>query len=135
MVYKGFEIYKVRAYVWRLYCWSQFANYAYIDSWIVRDAETGKHLYGGHRSGNNTSSGYALLARRKDAKAFVDGYVAGPDEQAPVYTYRTRGISRAESRPDDGATAMFKEGQAWWEHQENILARRLKAVKGEECNG
>ena len=79
MNYRGFRIENEPAYIWRLYCWAQFANHSHVPCWYVYDA-TGKRVAGGYDAGNNTRSGSANLARRKDAKAWVDGWHAFRDE-------------------------------------------------------
>lgn len=75
MNYKGFRIENEPAYVWRMHCWNAHADHNHIACWYVFDAD-GKRVAGGYSSGNNTQSGSAHIARRKDAKAWVDGYLA-----------------------------------------------------------
>lgn len=79
MIYKGFRIENTPAYIWRIYCWGSHAGHNHVACWYVFDAE-GKRVTGGYTSGNNTRSGTVDLARRKDAKAWVDGYCAYQDE-------------------------------------------------------
>ncbi|HGA2320483.1 TPA: hypothetical protein ACIRVE_005099 [Pseudomonas putida] len=79
MTYKGFRIENTPAYIWRIYCWGSHAGHNHVACWYVFDAE-GKRVTGGYTSGNNTRSGTVDLARRKDAKAWVDGYCAYRDE-------------------------------------------------------
>lgn len=79
MHYRGFRIENEPAYLWRIYCWGSHADHNNVACWYVYDAE-GKRVAGGYRSGNNCKSGSVDLARRKDAKAWVDGYLAFHDE-------------------------------------------------------
>jgi hypothetical protein len=79
MNYKGFRIENDPAYIWRTYCWGSHAGHNHVACWYVFNAE-GKRVTGGYTSGNNTRSGSVDLARRKDAKAWVDGYCAYRDE-------------------------------------------------------
>lgn len=79
MTYKGFRIENSPAYVWRIYCFGSHAGHNHVACWYVFDAE-GQRVTGGFTSGNNTRSGMADLARRKDAKSWVDGYCAFRDE-------------------------------------------------------
>lgn len=79
MNYKGFQIENIPAYVWRMHCFRQDAGHNHIACWYVSDAE-GKRVAGGYSAGNNTQSGRADLARRKDAKAWVNGYLAYHNE-------------------------------------------------------
>lgn len=79
MDYKGFRILNQPAYIWRIYCWGAHAGHNHVSCWYVFDME-GKKISGGYTSGNNTRSGAVDLARRKDAKAWIDGYCAYRDE-------------------------------------------------------
>lgn len=79
MLYKGFRIENIPAYIWRIYCWGSHAGHNYVACWYVFDAD-GKRVTGGYSSGNNTRSGTVDLARRKDAKAWVDGFLAIQNE-------------------------------------------------------
>ncbi|MBJ2286643.1 MULTISPECIES: hypothetical protein [Bacteria] len=79
MTYKGFRIVNTPAYIWRIYCWGSHAGHNNVACWYVFDAE-GKQVTGGYTAGNNTRSGTVDMARRKDAKAWVDGYCAYRDE-------------------------------------------------------
>ena len=79
MTYMGFRIVNTPAYIWRIYCWGSHAGHNHVACWYVFDAE-GKRVTGGFTSGNNTRSGTVDLARRKDAKAWVDGYCAFHNE-------------------------------------------------------
>lgn len=79
MNYRGFRIENEPAYIWRIYCWGSHAGHNHVACWYVYDAE-GKRVAGGYSSGNNTRSGSVHIARRKDAKAWVDGYLAYHDE-------------------------------------------------------
>lgn len=75
MIYKGFRIENNPAYIWRIYCWGSHANHNHVACWYVFDVD-GKRMTGGYTSGNNTKSGTVDFPRRKDAKAWVDGYLA-----------------------------------------------------------
>ncbi|EQM71634.1 hypothetical protein QYE80_21480 [Pseudomonas tohonis] len=79
MNYRGFRIENQPAYIWRIHCWGQFADHNHVPCWYVYDAN-GKCVAGGYDSGNNTRSGSANIPRRKDAKAWVDGFHAYLDE-------------------------------------------------------
>ena len=79
MNYKGFRIENEPAYLWRSYCWGSHYDHANVACWYVYDTE-GKRVAGGYDSGNNTRSGSVHIARRKDAKAWVDGYLAFHNE-------------------------------------------------------
>ena len=79
MKYQGFRIENEPAYLWRIYCWGQHADHSNVACWYVYDAD-GKRVAGGFTSGNNTRSGSVYIPRRKDAKAWVDGYLAYHNE-------------------------------------------------------
>ncbi|EMY3672604.1 hypothetical protein [Pseudomonas aeruginosa] len=107
MEYRGFRIENEPAYLWRMYCWRQHAGHAYVACWYVYDAE-GNRVAGGYDGGNNTRSGSVHIARRKDAKAWVDGFHAYHDEpenrkvigryivHAPTYASPRTGRSEEE---------------------------------------
>lgn len=115
MEYRGFRIENEPAYIWRIYCWGQFAGHNYVPCWYVYNAE-GKRVAGGYDSGNNTRSGSANLARRKDAKAWIDGWHAFHDEPENRKTlangHVVHGPTFAAVRcpRDDGAQAWFEHG-------------------------
>ena len=71
-----FKITKTREYVWRINKSFSYEEMAYITCWHVSDTETGNLVIGGHVGGNNHTSGYAEIQRKKDAQAFIDGYAA-----------------------------------------------------------
>lgn len=125
MNYKGFRIEKEPAYVWRLTCFRQFADFSWIACWYVYDAE-GKRVAGGYDSGSNVRSGQANIPRRKDAKAWVDGYLAFRNEPgnrkeirdgyfvyAPYFTAR-------DTTRDEEERAHFEGG--YWRAQKRIKA-------------
>jgi hypothetical protein len=65
------------AYVWRMHCWNQHAAHAWIPCWYVIDAETGAVVAGGHEDGANWRSGSATFSRKRDAQAWLAGYLLG----------------------------------------------------------
>ena len=76
MTQRKLKIEKTREYVWRVFHFGSGAHHNWITCWHVVDADTGERLTGGYSQGNNTRSGYAEIERKKDAKAFIDGYEA-----------------------------------------------------------
>jgi hypothetical protein len=128
MNYKGFRIENDPAYIWRIYSWGSHAGHNHVACWYVLDAE-GKRVTGGYTSGNNTRSGTVDLARRKDAKAWVDGFCAYRDEPenrkpcadgTAVYAQ-----SYAHKVSDTELQACFEAG--YWESQRQSL-RAAKAA-------
>ncbi|HBO2241647.1 hypothetical protein [Pseudomonas aeruginosa] len=115
MIYRGFRIENERAYIWRTYCWGSHAGHNWVACWYVYDAH-GKRVAGGYDSGNNTRSGSAHMARRKDAKAWVDGYHAYRDEPENRKTLGNGYIVHAptycnlRNERDDNAQAWFEHG-------------------------
>ncbi|MBG5537661.1 hypothetical protein [Pseudomonas aeruginosa] len=89
------------------------------------DAE-GKRVAGGYQSGNNTRSGSVNLARRKDAKSWVDGFHAftdEPDNRKVIGNgYIVHGPTYCNPRPgrDDSQ-------QAWFEHGYECAQKRPKS--------
>lgn len=79
MEYRGFRIENEPAYIWRSYCWGAHYDHAHVACWYVYNL-AGQRVAGGFSAGNNTRSGSAHIARRKDAKAWVDGFKAYQDE-------------------------------------------------------
>lgn len=108
MIYKGFRIENTPAYIWRIYCWGSHAGHNHVACWYVFDAE-GKRVTGGFTPGNNTRSGSVDLARRKDAKAWVDGYCAYRDEPE---NRKVCGNGTAEYGPTNSRQALDTEQQA-----------------------
>lgn len=114
MNYRGFKIENRPAYIWRMYCFKQHAGHSHVACWYVQDAQ-GKQVAGGYDAGNNTRSGSAKLARRKDAKAWIDGFHAyqdEPDSRKTVGRYVVHGPSYASSSRDHGRD---DDQQAWFE--------------------
>lgn len=115
MIYKGFKISNERAYVWRLALWGSCAHHNWIASWHIEDSE-GKRVAGGHYSGNNTKSGFADIPRRKDAKAWVDGYRAyhdNPSDRRTAHNGHTVHRSTEEWKRDgrdEDQQAFFESG-------------------------
>lgn len=115
MDYRGFKITNEPAYIWRTYCWGSHAGHNHVPCWYVQDA-TGKRVVGGFYAGNNTRSGYANVPRRKDAKAWVDGFLAFANEpenreltKAGFYIHGpTYGLRNHER--DEEQQAFFDEG-------------------------
>jgi hypothetical protein len=73
---RNLKVVKTEEYMWRSYCWNQHHGYAYVTCWWVRDADTDELILGGYNNGNNTRSGSVFIERKRDAKAFIDGYSA-----------------------------------------------------------
>lgn len=73
----NFTITKTREYVWRIgpFGDSALSSHNHITCWHVED-ESGNRIAGGHSQGSNCRSGEAVFARKKDAKAWADGYAA-----------------------------------------------------------
>ncbi len=115
MKYKGFTIDKEHAYVWRVVLWGSSSHHNWIPAWSVRD-ESKRVVLGGHFQGNNTKSGYANVPRRKDAKAWVDGFRSFHDEpkerrvtvRGEIVHSSTHEL-RTDGR-DEGEQAFFESG-------------------------
>lgn len=73
----------IPAYVWRVHAWGMGENHNYIPCWYVIDKDTNEIILGGFNSGNNFQSGSAYIPRRKDAKAFIQGFLASDDDTNP----------------------------------------------------
>lgn len=69
---------KTREYVWRIgpFGNASLSSHNHITCWHVDNAKTGNRFEGGHKQGNNCQSGSAVFARKKDAKAWADGFMA-----------------------------------------------------------
>jgi len=65
------------AYVWRVYALGMGAIHGNIPCWYVVDTEIGEDIVGGYDNGNNSRSGSAYLSRKRDAQAWLDGYLSG----------------------------------------------------------
>lgn len=70
------KIEKRQDYIWKCYCFGSHYNMDHAVSWYVVDADTGEVMDGGCQSGNNTHSGHVYNERKKDAKAWLDGFLA-----------------------------------------------------------
>lgn len=112
-IYKGFRIENIPAYIWRTYCWGSHAGHNYVDCWYVFDAQ-GRKVAGGYDAGNNTRSGKANLARRKDARAWVDGWHAFHDE--PENRRRLASGFIVHEPTYTNHRSELAEQQAWFEH-------------------
>lgn len=77
------KIVKKEAYVWRVNSLGMGEHHGYIPCWYVVDKNTDEIISGGYRSGNNYQSGTANIPRKKDAKAFIDGYLADEGTKNP----------------------------------------------------
>jgi len=128
MNYKGFRIENQPAYVWRMYCWHSHAGHNHIPCWYVFDAE-GKQVTGGYDSGNNTRSGSADIPRRKDAKAWIDGYLAyknepeNRQETAHGHCFYTP-ATKARLKGYDHEQQQFFDGGYWKAHKEDRRAKK-----------
>lgn len=128
MNYKGFRIENQPAYVWRMYCWHAHSGHNHIACWYVFDEE-GKQVAGGYNSGNNTRSGYADIPRRKDAKAWIDGYLAYKNE--PENRQETAHghcfylpATKARLKGYDHEQQQFFDGGYWKAHKEDRRAKK-----------
>lgn len=81
---RNLEITKTREYVWCLRNFRQDAGFTHITCWHVIDADTGEMVVGGHRRGSNSQSGKAYIPRKKDAKAFIEGYHAAENGEVSI---------------------------------------------------
>lgn len=128
MNYKGFRIDNQPAYVWRMHCWNAHADHNWIACWYVFDAE-GKRVTGGYDSGNNTRSGSAGIPRRKDAKAWIDGYLAyrsepeNRKETAAGHCFYLPATERRLKGYDHEQQQFFDSGY-WKAHQEDRRAKK-----------
>ncbi|MBH3307942.1 hypothetical protein I5P84_00550 [Pseudomonas mosselii] len=117
MLYKGFRIENNPAYIWRIYCWGAHSGHNHVACWYVLDAE-GKRLAGGYDAGNNTRSGRANIPRRKDAKAWIDGwhaFLGEPQHRKCAGHGFVYGASYGAPGVDSEMRANFDEG--YWEAQ------------------
>jgi len=67
---------KRQDYIWKCYNFGHDYNMDFQTSWYVVDTDTNTVMDGGCHSGNNTKSGHVLNERKKDAKAWLDGFNA-----------------------------------------------------------
>jgi len=81
---RNLETRKDHAYVWKVRNSGKIRDHGWIDGWSVVDADNGDILAGGLNHGNNIRSGRALINRKRDAQAFVDGYNAAFTDDGEV---------------------------------------------------
>lgn len=127
------SIIKTREYVWRCQFGGELHDFGWINCWHVVN-ERGEVVEGGHTGGSNVQSGNAVIARKRDAQAFIDGYYAMRSGLIPVIE-NGRGkfadadrasldYLRSKSLPThDNAAEWFKHGAfAAMEHGANKAA-------------
>lgn len=88
---------KTREYVWRCNVRFGFDDMNWITCWHVIDADTGLMIEGGYSSGNNQQSGHPNIERKRDAQAFIDGWmdeINGVDRDERDYVIDASGKSR-----------------------------------------
>ncbi len=107
-------IVKKPAYVWRVNSLGMGEHFAHIPCWYVVDADTNEIIEGGYRSGNNYQSGSAYMPRKKEAKAFIDGYNAQEGSENPhnVWVKSREGMFLSTKRALRGAT---DDTACWWD--------------------
>ncbi len=111
---------KKEAYVWRVNSLGMGEHFNHIPCWYVVDKDTDEVISGGYNSGSNYQSGSANIPRRKDAKAFIDGYNAAQGESNPhaetkrtierVGNFAMPTIVRTLKGADDETEAFWEDG-------------------------
>lgn len=116
---------KKPAYVWRVHSWGLGENFNHIPCWYVIDKNTDEIIAGGYHSGSNVQSGRAFIPRKKDAKAFIDGYLSAKEAANPhsefergfeaIGNYRIPTNKRVFKGADDETEAFWDEGHDYIE--------------------
>ncbi|PSV00343.1 hypothetical protein [Photobacterium kishitanii] len=118
---------KKEAYVWRVHSLGMGATLNHIPCWYVVDKDTDEVLAGGYKSGHNCQSGNADIPRRKDARAFIDGYNAEVDSSNPHKDVtRTIVMFGSYAMPNYERTikGADSETESWWEYGNSYVEQK-----------
>jgi len=132
------SVVKKEAYVWGLSNFGQHEHHRHIPCWYVINSETQEVLTGGFSRGNNTRSGKADIPRRKDAKAWMEGYQAAlagkalsdnphKAERKQIVKYGIGLLSYERSKGCD------EETESFWEDGFETVSRQPRKLYKLDC--
>ena len=120
--------------MWRVSTGARTVCIKPVACWFVVDHNTGEIVKGGYDLGHEDHSGASYIPRRKDAKAFIDGYnaqflvgVLNPHIRNFKHDNTDRLISCKRRKGSDGGTEKFWDIGRQWEEQE--LTKKFEDLK------